>query len=131
MKILNMLMQKSSTDFPKRGQIFIADLRPSFGHEIHKKRPVLVISINDINVNFPTVVILPLSSVVPHDLGLHLVKVSSTKNNGLQKESVIVVDKIRSVDKKRLIKKIGKVSTPKLQEIEESLKLVLGLVEPD
>lgn len=114
-------------NYPKRGEIYIADLNPGFGREIHKKRPVLVVSNNILNQNSPFVIILPLSSLVPQLVSFELVQISRFK--GLDKDSVILVDQIRAIDKTRLIKKVGKLPKEKISEVEESLKLVLGLIE--
>lgn len=122
-------MQKRLKNYPRRGEIHIADLNPAFGREIHKKRPVLIISSNSINQNSPTVVMLPLSSIVPQLVGPDMVGLSKIK--GLDRDSVILTTQIRSIDKDRLIKKIAFVNQDKLEEAEESLKLVLGLTELD
>lgn len=122
-------MPKNLKGYPRRGEIYIADLNPAFGREIHKKRPVLVISSNIVNKNFPTVIMLPFSSIVPRALGADTIKVS--KNTGLNKDSVILAIQIRSIDKSRLVEKVGKLSGEKLIEVEDSLKLVLGMVSLD
>lgn len=120
-----MPMQKSSIDYPKRGDIFIADLDPPFGQEIHKKRPVVVVSSNSINQTLPIVIIIPLSSIVPQFLGPDMVEVAKIK--GLDKPSVIVVHYIRAIDKVRLIKKIGRLTKQKFAEVKQALKLVLEI----
>ena len=122
-----MPMPKSLRESPRRGEIYIADLDPAFGREIHKRRPVLIVSSNVLNQRSGSIVVVPLSSIVPTSIGFEKVKISKLK--GLAKESVILVDQIRSIDKIRLIKKIGRLSKAKLLEIEEALKLVLGMIE--
>src|SRR3989344_8823425 len=117
-------MLKSPVNTLKRGDIFIANLDPSFGREIHKKRPVLIVSDNDLNKTLPTVVIIPFSSIVPLYKGPEIV---SFKSKGLAKQSILVVSQIRGIDKVRITKKIGKLPKIKLLELERSLKLVLGL----
>ena len=115
--------------YPKRGEIFIADLNPGFGREVHKKRPVLVISSDILNKNSFSLVVIPFSSIVPPFNQRDVVIIS--KAEGLEKDSVLLVDKIRAIDTDRLIKKVGKLSKEKMLEVEESLKLVLGMVELD
>lgn len=115
---------KSLTNYPKRGEIFIADLNPAFGREIHKKRPVLVISSNVLNQVLPTVIIVPLSSIVPVFVGPDVVKVNIQK--GLDKPSALIINQLRSVDKERLIKKISKLSKRNLEEVKEAVKVVMG-----
>lgn len=120
-----MQMQKSSVGYPKRGQIYIADLDPSFGREIHKKRPVLVVSSNELNQNTPYVVIVPASSIVPKVLNPEMVFIGQPE--GFDKKSVLLPLYIRSIDKSRLSTKIGDLSKAKLLEVDSALKIVLDL----
>ena len=119
-----MLMQKPLKKYPKRGEVYIADLDPAFGREIHKKRPILIISNNLINQNSFNVITVPLSSIVPQIMGPDMIKISL---KGLNEESVILTDQIRSIDKVRLLKKVCKISKQKMQEVEKAIKLVLAL----
>lgn len=113
----------------KRGQVWIADLNPGFGIEIRKKRPVLIISNDQINKLLPTIIVVPVSSQV-FPLGPE--KVLLPKNSaGLDKDSVVLAPTIKSIDKVRLVNKIGKLKQDKLLEIEDSLKLVLGMIKLD
>lgn len=118
-------MQKSGTNYPKRGEIFIANLDPSFGRELRKKRPVLIISNNDLNRMLPTVIIIPFSSIVPQKIGPDFVEFRNQK--GLNKASVLVVNQLGTIDKMRLIKNVSKIPKQKLLEVEEAVKLVLGM----
>lgn len=112
-------------EYPKRGHIYIADLNPGYGREMRKVRPVLIISNNDINQIYPVVIAIPFSSIVPEFVGPDAVKFASQK--GLHKQSALIVSQIISVDKIRLVKKSGQLSKIKLEEVEQSLRNVLGL----
>jgi len=125
MKILNMRTQKSGRNYPKRGEIYITDLDPAFGQEIHKKRPVLIISANPFNQATPHAVIIPSSSVVPAVLSPEVIALG--KPQGFDKESILLPLYMRSIDQERLIKKIGKISRQKLLEVEEAIKVVLEI----
>lgn len=120
-----MLTRKSGKDYPKRGEIFITDLEPGYGREMRKKRPALIISDNNFNQTFPTVVIVPFSSIVPEFVGPDVIKFINQK--GLGKQSALIATQIRSIDKNRLMKKVGKISKQRLSEVVEALKLILGL----
>ena len=72
-------MQKSGKSYPKRGEIYIADLDPAYGLEIHKKRPALIISNNALNRALPTVIIVPFSSIMPQEFGPDLVPFQNQK----------------------------------------------------
>lgn len=119
-----MLMRKPLKEYPKRGEVYIADSDPAFGKEIHKKRPILIISNNLINQNLFNVIAVPFSSIVPQIMGPDMIKVSL---KGLNEESVILTDQIKSIDKVRLLKKVRKISKQKMQEVEKAIKLVLAL----
>ncbi len=120
-------MLRSLKAYPKRGHFYIADLDPSFGREIHKKRPVLIISSNKANSETPYVVAIPTSSVIPQVISAEMIYLGKPK--GFNDESVLLPLFIRNIDKDRLMKKIGMISKNKMQEIEEALKLVLGLTQ--
>ncbi len=118
-------MPKLLPAYPKRGQIYIADLDPAFGREIHKKRPVLVISGNDYNQMTPYAVVIPSSSVVPQTVTPEMVFIGKPK--GFNEKSVLLPLLMRSIDKSRLLRKIGTILPNKMKEVEESVKLVLEL----
>lgn len=117
-------MQTPGKNYPKRGEIYVANLDPAFGREVHKKRPVLIISNDILNRDLPTVIMIPFSSIVPVNTGPDLV---AFNHKGLHKQSSLVVNHLGTTDKVRLVKKIGRISKQKLSEIEEAIRLVLGL----
>ena len=84
-------------------QLIIVNLDPTVGSEIQKTRPCVIISPNEMNVNLNTVVIAPITSNL-RDYPTR-VKVQIEL-----KESRIVVDQIRTIDKQRILKKIGQLS---------------------
>lgn len=112
----------------KRGEVWIVNFNPGFGTELHKNRPALLISANQINQHHPRVIVIPIST--KNYSGPHVVKIIS-KNAGLDRQSLVLPVEIRAVDKKRLIKKIGMLSKTEIKEAEEALKLVLGMIELD
>jgi mRNA interferase MazF len=122
-------MQKLLKNYPKRGEVFIADLNPGFGREIHKKRPVLVVSNNILNQNLSTIIMIPLSSIIPEFIGPDVVKIE--KIIGLDKESVLIVNQIRSIDQARLVKRVGILSQDKIEQVEEALQITLGMTNLD
>lgn len=113
----------------KRGDIWVVDLEPGFGREIHKRRPGVVVSSDDFHKNSPHVVVVPGSSIVPNILTQDIVLLGRVK--GLQRETALLPILIRSIDKERLVRKVGTISKEKLLEVEEALKLVLGMVSLD
>ena len=122
-----MSTRKPSKNYPKRGEIYLADLNPGFGIETHKKRPILVISDNAFNKIFSTIITIPFTSIVPIVLGPELVKVEGIR--GLDRKSALIIHHIRAVDVARLGKKIGRISKEKIFEVETALKIALGITE--
>lgn len=110
-----------------RGDLIYADLSPVIGSEQGGVRPVLVIQ-NDIGNKFsPTTIVAAITSVKnKSNLPTH-VKIGD-KSSGLPKESVILLEQIRTIDKKRLKDKIGRVSDDFMKTIDEALRISLNLV---
>ena len=110
----------------KRGEIYLATLDPVVGKEISKTRPVVVVS-NDKNNEFSgTVTILPvtsqnLSKIYPFEVLL-------PKGSGkLPKDSKVKADQIRTLDKSRIVARIGKLGKREIQDIERAVKIHLAL----
>src|SRR2546428_6248679 len=95
-------------DFPKRGEIYLTALNPALGHEIRRTRPALVIQ-NDITNRYGmTTIVAAITSKVsvpayPNEV------VIQPETTGLEVVSTIRLDQIRTVDRRRLLRRIGKV----------------------
>jgi mRNA interferase MazF len=110
----------------KQGCIYLARLDPALGGEIKKTRPVLVVS-NNINNKFnATVTILPLTSNVAKCYPFEVIVQS--ESTGLPKDSKIKADQIRTIDKSRIIKKIGKVHPETLLKVMDAIKVHLSIL---
>jgi len=88
----------------KRFDVYLISLDPTMGHEIKKTRPCLIISPNEMNDNISTVIVAPMTSKGRK----YPTRVSCTFQ-GVQGQ--IILDQIRTVDKRRLIKCLGKISS--------------------
>jgi mRNA interferase MazF len=110
----------------KRGEVHIAALDPDVGREISKTRPVLVVS-NDLNNQFAgTVTILPITSMNLDKI--HPFEVFLPKGSGgLPKNSKVKADQIRTLDKARVAKPLGKLDQKQMEEIGIAMKIHLGL----
>jgi len=109
----------------KRGQIWIINLEPGFGREIHKKRPAIIISNDELNKISRDIIIIPSTSIIPSKSSKEIVEVSNLP--GFDKKSSLLPLLIRSIDEERLIKKVGELPEDKMIEVEEVLKLILNL----
>ncbi len=113
-------------DTIKRGDIYFANLSPVVGSEQGGVRPVLVVQ-NDIGNKYsPTVIVAAITSKLNKaKLPTHIELNGSTY--GLERNSVVLLEQIRTLDKARLIEKIGN-AVEKLNEIDEALAISLGLI---
>lgn len=112
----------------KRGELYYADLSPVVGSEQGGIRPVLVIQ-NDIGNKYsPTVIIVAITS------SLHKAKLPThielSKNEyGLEKDSLLLCEQVRTIDKTRLKNKISEIDEAKLREINRAICISLGLLK--
>ncbi len=107
--------------YPKKGEIYLVNFDSTIGHEVKKKRPALIIS-NDIHNQYsPLVTVAPLSSnidrVYPFEVYI------SKGMAGLNDNSKIMIIQLRSIDKKRLLNKIGTIED---KEILNQIDRVIG-----
>ncbi len=110
----------------KRGDIFYADLSPVVGSEQGGVRPVLIVQ-NDVgNKHSPTVIAAAITSQkekskLPTHIELH------AQNCGLSKNSVVLLEQIRTLDKKRLKEKMGNLDNSVMTMINSALSISFGL----
>jgi mRNA interferase MazF len=110
-----------------RGDIFLAALDPVIGREIAKTRPVLVVSNNINNQYAGTVTVLPVTSknlqkIYPFEI-LLLKPIGN-----LPKDSKAKADQIRTLDKARLIKRIGSLQQDEMTTVEEAMRIHLAIL---
>ena len=110
----------------ERGGIYVAALDPAVGREIAKTRPVIVVS-NDKNNQFSgTVTVLPVTSKNLHNTYPFEVYLDKGVGN-LPKNSKVKADQIRTLEKGRLVKHMGKLGKAEMEVIETALKIHLDL----
>ena len=110
----------------KRGDIFYADLSPVVGSEQGGIRPVIIIQ-NDIGNRYsPTVIVAAITSQINKaKLPTH-VEICS-EEYGLNRDSVVLLEQIRTLDKKRLKEKIGHMTEDDMKKVNKSLLISLNL----
>lgn len=110
----------------KRGDIFYADLSPVVGSEQGGIRPVLVVQ-NDIGNKYsPTVIVAAITSKINKAKMPTHIEIEGEKH-GLAKDSVILAEQIRTIDKRRLKEKIGRLDDALTDLIDYALKVSFGL----
>jgi len=99
-------------------EVYLISLDPTIGHEIKKARPCVIISPDEMNKNISTVIIAPMTTQSCfYPTRIHL------KFAG--KEAWIVLDQLRTVDRKRLIEKLGKIDQKTINQVKFIIKEML------
>ncbi|MBQ9793140.1 MAG: type II toxin-antitoxin system PemK/MazF family toxin [Clostridia bacterium] len=111
----------------KRGELYFADLSPVVDSEQGGIRPVLVVQ-NDIGNKYsPTVIAAAITSKLNKaKLPTHIEL--SSKEYGLEKDSVVLLEQIRTIDKTRLKEKIGELNTFKMSQVNKAMMISLGVI---
>ncbi len=110
----------------KRGDIYYADLSPVVGSEQGGIRPVLIIQ-NDVGNKYsPTVIAAAITSRINKAKMPTHIELSASEF-GLNKDSVILLEQIRTIDKKRLREKIGRLDEPLMTRVNYALSISFGL----
>jgi mRNA interferase MazF len=111
----------------KQFEIWIADLNPQIGTEPGKTRPVLVIQTNLLNkIPHPSTVICPLTTNIEKKTDILRVHLKKGMAN-LHENCDVMIDQIRSIDNKRLIKKVGDIPTDLIDKVKENIMIILDL----
>ncbi len=111
----------------KRGEIYYAELSPVVGSEQGGTRPVLVVQ-NDIGNQYsPTTIIVAITSQISKGKLPTHVEIK-TERSGLEKDSVILAEQIRTIDKKRLKHRVAQLDEESLLKVNQALEISLGLV---
>ena len=110
----------------KRGDIVLVGLDPVVGSEEGKIRPALVIQ-NDLGNKYsPTIIVAPITSKIFNKEFPTNVLIEENAS-GLEKESTILLNQIRTIDKSRIIKKISKANEVIIKKVDLAIKVSLGL----
>jgi mRNA interferase MazF len=110
----------------KRGDIFLANLEPIKGSEQGGIRPVLIIQNNISNKYSPVTIIAAITSKI-FDKEFSTNVFISKEDSKLDKDSTILLNQVRTIDKSRLIKRISTLSAEIMMEVDLSIKVSLGL----
>lgn len=111
----------------RRGNIYYADLSPVVGSEQGGSRPVLILQ-NDIGNRYsPTVIVAAITSRSKRELPTH---VEIGCMDALQKNSVVLLEQIRTIDRLRLFEYIGSLDESQMLSVDQALALSIGLNKP-
>ncbi|OGF52660.1 MAG: hypothetical protein A2Z21_10095 [Candidatus Fraserbacteria bacterium RBG_16_55_9] len=112
---------------PRRGEVYLVRLNPQEGSEQAGTRQVVVVSRDAINLHSPVIVICPLTNAT-HVLELYPSDVRvRAPEGGLRKDSVVLTGQVRAIAKSRLVRRLGELQPRILQQVEQALKITLGM----
>ena len=118
-------MKKNNEPLVYRGEIYYANLSPSQGSEQGGHRPVVIVQNNTGNKHAPTTIVAPITSQIgKKPLPTHIL----FNGCGMPKDSVILLEQIRTIDKGRLRQRMGQLPPEKVEVLDSAIKISLGLV---
>jgi mRNA interferase MazF len=113
---------------PRRGEIYLVNFDPTVGAEIQKTRPALVIQNDIANEHSAITIVAAISSKFDENLYPTEVLISAS-SSGLLKDSVVLLNQVRSIDRQRLIRRLGKASDETMNAIDRAIQISLGITD--
>ncbi|HEX3682484.1 MAG TPA: type II toxin-antitoxin system PemK/MazF family toxin [Bryobacteraceae bacterium] len=119
--------RSKSEAWPRRGEIYLTALDPAIGREIRKTRPALVVQ-NDVGNEFgSTTIVAPITSTVRMPISPVHVLLSASAQTGLSSTSVALLNQVRTVDRRRLVKRLGSAEAATMNLVDEAISISFGL----
>jgi mRNA interferase MazF len=112
---------------PRRGEVYVVGFDPTVGAEVRRTRPALVIQNDIANRHSPITIVAALTSQFEEPLYPTEVLVRA-REGGLQTDSVILLNQIRSIDRRRLIRYLGRLRPETMVRVDRAVALSLGLI---
>jgi len=121
------MAEKTGVAYPRRGDVYLVAFDPTLGAEIKKTRPALVLQNDIANRHSSITVVAAITSQFEGHLYPTQVLVSKPEG-GLRTDSVVLLNQIRSVDKRRLVRRLGTLKASTMRAVDRALEISLGLV---
>jgi mRNA interferase MazF len=109
-----------------RGEVWRGDLSPTRGTEQSGVRPILVVQTDRANPHSPHTIVVPFTTRIRHKL-LPSHVLAPAGEGGLTQDSIALCEQIRVIDVSRLMARLGQLTAPRMQEIDNALKAILEL----
>jgi mRNA interferase MazF len=122
------MAQRTTVIRPKRGEVYLVAFDPTIGAEIQKTRPALIVQNDVANRHSPITIVAALSSQFNEPLYPTEVLIQPPKG-GLTIPSVVLLNQVRSVDKRRLVRRLGMLAPATIERVDRAILISLGLVE--
>jgi len=113
---------------PKRGEVYLVSFDPTVGAEIRKTRPALVLQNDVANRWSPITIVAAITTKFEEPLYPTEVRLRPLEG-GIAAEGVVLLNQIRSIDRRRLVKRIGMVRPETMRGVDRALQISVGLIE--
>jgi len=121
------MTQPPKVAHPRRGEVYVVNFDPTIGAEIKKTRPALILQNDVANRYSPITIVAAITSRVDEALYPSEVLVRAPEG-GLGVDSVVLLNQVRSIDKRRLIKRIGVLKHDTMRKVEQALLISFGVI---
>jgi mRNA interferase MazF len=122
------MARRSQVARPKRGEVYLVNFDPTIGAEIQKTRPALIVQNDIANRHSPITIVAAISSQFDETLYPTEVLIQPPEG-GLTLSSVVLLNQVRSVDKRRLIRRLGMLTPATVGRVDRAILISLGVVE--
>ena len=112
--------------YPRRGEVYLVSFDPTLGAEIQKTRPALILQNDIANRSSSITIVAAITSQFEEPLYPTEVLVRAPEG-GLQADSVVLLNQIRSIDKQRLVRRLGKLAPDTMARVDRAVLLSLGV----
>lgn len=114
--------------YPHRGEVYLVNFDPTLGAEIKKTRPALILQNDIANRHSPITIVAAITSRFDESLYPTEVLMRATEG-GLTVDSVVLLNQIRSLDKQRLVRRLGVIKPATMEQVEQALLISFGMVD--
>lgn len=122
------MAKSASLNYPRRGEVYMISFDPTVGAEIRKTRPGLILQNDVANRCSPITIVAAITSQFEEPLYPTEVLIKA-RGGGLRTEGVVLLNQIRSVDKRRLVRRLGRLEAETMERVGRALRISLGLIE--
>jgi mRNA interferase MazF len=114
--------------YPRRGEVYLVNFDPTVGAEIRKTRPALIPQNDIANRYSPITIVAAITSKFQVPLPPNKIMVRPPEG-GLTVTSVVLLNQLRSIDRRRLVRRLGRLKPTTMHDVDRALQISLGLVD--
>src|SRR5580704_4241797 len=111
---------------PKRGEVYLVSFDPTVGSEIRKTRPALILQNDTANLHSPVTIVAAITSYDGGKLYPTEVEIEAF-SGGLDRDSIVLLNQLRTIDKQRLVRKLGNLDANAMEPVGVALRVSLDL----